>query len=38
MALSRERFDSLHYAGLAGDPLAIWLFNLAPYLALRIIG
>lgn len=35
--LSRERFDALHYAGMAFYKLAILLFNVAPYLALRIV-
>lgn len=34
--LSRERFDALHYGGMALYKLAIVLFNLVPYLALRI--
>jgi uncharacterized protein DUF6868 len=35
--LSNERFDTIHYAGIAYYKLSIILFNLAPYLALRII-
>lgn len=35
--LSRERFDALHYAGMAFYKLAILLFNVAPWLALRIV-
>lgn len=34
--LSVERFDALHYAALAFYKLCIILFNLVPYIALRI--
>ena len=33
-----ERFDAIHYAGMALFKTAIFVFNLAPYLALRIVG
>jgi hypothetical protein len=36
--LSAERFDAVHYAGMAIFKLAIVLFNLVPYLAMRIVG
>jgi hypothetical protein len=36
--LSVERFDSIHYAGMAFFKISIFLFNLAPYLALWIAG
>lgn len=36
--LTPERFDAIHYGGMAGYKLAIFLLNLAPYLALRLIG
>jgi hypothetical protein len=36
--LSVDRFDAIHYAGMAAYKMGIWLFNLAPYFALRIIG
>ncbi len=36
--LSIERFDSIHYAGMALLKVGIWLFFLGPYLALRIVG
>ena len=36
--LSEERFDAIHYAGMAFFKLCIFLFNLVPYLALRIVG
>ena len=35
--ISNERFDEIHYAGIAFYKLSIILFNLVPYLALRII-
>jgi len=34
--LSSESFDLVHYAGMAGLTLAIFVFNLAPLLALII--
>ncbi len=33
-----ERFDAIHYAGMAFYKISIFLFNLVPYLALRIVG
>lgn len=36
--LTREVFDAMHYGGLGLYKLAIWLLNLAPYIALRIVG
>ena len=36
--LSVETFDTIHYAGIAFFKLAIFLFNLVPYFALRIVG
>lgn len=33
-----ERFDTIHYTGMAFFKLAILLFNLVPYLSLRIVG
>ena len=36
--LSIERFDTIHYAGMAILKVGIWLFILGPYLALRIVG
>lgn len=35
--LSVEGFDSIHYAGMAFYKLCILLFNIVPYLALRIV-
>jgi uncharacterized protein DUF6868 len=36
--LEQQNFDSIHYAGIAFYKLSIILFNIAPYLALRIIA
>ncbi len=36
--LSLEQFDALHYAGMAMFKIGILLFNLVPYIALRIVG
>ncbi len=36
--LSAEKFDTIHYAGMAFFKLCIFLFNITPYLALRIAG
>lgn len=37
-ALSKERFDTIHYASMAGYKIGILLLNLAPYIALRMLG
>jgi hypothetical protein len=34
--ISIESFDAIHYSGMAFFKIAIVLFNLTPYLALRI--
>lgn len=34
--LPTQRFDALHYAGMAIYKIGILLFNVAPYVALRI--
>ncbi len=36
--ISVETFDAVHYAGMALFKTLIFLFNLVPYLALRIVG
>jgi len=36
--ISTESFDAVHYAGMALFKIGIILFNLVPYLALRIVG
>lgn len=35
--LSAEQFDSLNYMGMSIYKIGVLLFNIAPYLALRII-
>ncbi len=35
--MSRERFDAIHYSGMAIYKLAIVMFNLVPYIALHIL-
>ena len=35
--LSPEQFDSLHYLGMSIYKIGILLFNLVPYLAIRIV-
>ena len=36
--LSDERFDTIHYSGMALFKIGIFLFNLCPYLEMRIVG
>ncbi len=36
--LPEERFDTIHYSGMLFFKICIILFNLVPYLALRIVG
>lgn len=36
--LSAGQFDAIHYAGMAAYKIGIFLFNLVPYVALRIAG
>jgi len=36
--VSEHTFDAIHYGGLGLFKIAIWVFNLTPYFALRIIG
>ena len=36
--LSVEKFDEIHYTMMGYFKLFIFVFNLAPYLALRIVG
>jgi len=33
-----EKFDAIHYAGIAFFKILVLTFNLVPYLALRIVG
>ena len=36
-SLSRERYETFHLGSMAAYKLAIWMFNLAPYIALRLM-
>lgn len=36
--LSDESFDKLHYAGMTLFKIFVLVFNLVPYLAMRIVG
>jgi hypothetical protein len=36
--LSVDKFDLIHYAGMGLFKIGIFVFNLVPYFALRIIG
>lgn len=36
--ISEEKFDAIHYGGMALYKTGIFLFNIAPYLALSIVG
>ena len=36
--LSVESFDRIHYAGMAFFKIAVFVFNVVPYFALRIVG
>jgi hypothetical protein len=36
--LSRERFDAIHYQGMAFYKICIFLFNIVPWLALHIVA
>ena len=37
-SLSKENFDAMHYAGIGIFKMVVIVFNLVPYLALRIVG
>jgi hypothetical protein len=36
--LSTEKFDAIHYALMGFFKIGIFLFNIVPYFALRIVG
>jgi hypothetical protein len=36
--LSEEKFDAIQYASMGFFKICVLLFNVAPYLALRIVG
>ena len=35
--LSEEKFDTIHYAGMTFYKLGTYLFNLVPFLAIKIV-
>ena len=37
-SMSKETFNAIHYGGMGLFKIGILLLNLAPYLALRIVG
>lgn len=36
--ISIDKFDTIHYSGIAFFKILVLMFNLVPYLALRIVG
>lgn len=36
--MHRETFNVIHYAGIGAYKIAIFFFNLVPYIALHIVG
>jgi hypothetical protein len=36
--MSVEKFDAIHYGGIGIFKIGVFMFNLVPYFALRIIG
>jgi len=36
--IERAHFNAIHYAGIATFKIAIFMLNVVPYLALRIVG
>ncbi|NJN39833.1 MAG: hypothetical protein HC807_01790 [Gammaproteobacteria bacterium] len=36
--ISEEAFDTIHYAGIGLFKIVVLVFNVVPYLALRIVG
>ncbi len=36
--LTVDKFDAIHYAGMAFFKICIFLLNIVPYFALRIVG
>jgi len=36
--LPAERFDTIHYTGMLYFKIGIFMFNIVPYCALRIVG
>ena len=38
LKIAEERFDAIHYMTIAMFKIFVIVFNLAPYLAMRIVG
>jgi|TARA_B100000315_G_C14222114_1_gene426961 hypothetical protein len=36
--LSVDKFDAIHYVGMTFFKICIFVFNIVPYIALRIVG
>jgi hypothetical protein len=36
--ISKKRFDAIHYQGMMFFKVGVFMFNIIPYLALRIVG
>ncbi len=36
--MSKENFNSIHYAGMTFFKMVVFVFNIVPYIALRIAG
>ena len=36
--VNRDQFNGTHYAGMAFFKVVVFMFNIVPYLALRIVG
>lgn len=36
--ISQKRFDAIHYQGMMYFKVFVFMFNVVPYLALRIVG
>lgn len=36
--MPEEKFNAIHYAGLAGYKLAVLVFNFVPWIVLHIVG
>ncbi len=36
--ISKEAFDAIHYGGMMGFKLFVWLFNVIPYITLLVMA
>ena len=36
--VSKDHFNAIHYAGITFFKITVFVFNLVPYIALRIVG